>query len=63
MDCFGEVRGDLDWWLMSAIAVKMRPVRSSSISEIFVISAVVSASVKAATDGVDTHDGGPSESE
>ena len=62
--CEGEVTGDRweDVLLISVRAERMRAVRSSSISEASFSSAVVGAN-RAETEGADTHDGGPSESE
>ena len=60
----GDVRGDnSDWLLVSSRDARMTPVRKLSMSFAALASCGVGAMLIAATDGVETHDGGPKESE
>ena len=60
----GEVRGDSrDCLLISSKDARTTPVRKLSMSDAALASCGVGTMVIAATDGVETHDGGPSESE
>ena len=60
----GAVSGDnSDWLLMSSRDARMTPVRKLSMSVAALASCGVGTILMAATDGVETHDGGPRESE
>ena len=62
--CAGDVIGVRnDWLLMSSMLARTTPVRKLSISLASWVSCGVGANVMADTDGVETHDGGPKESE
>ena len=58
------MRGDSsDWLFMSSRGARMTPVRKLSMSVAALASCGVGTMLIAATDGVETHDGGPKESE